>query len=152
MTWLLLLLNDHDILLLHSPLKADQLIEAIRAGEWMPAPPYDHLLPTTQPGEVARWRAFRRGGLVVVMPHPSSRQQAPRFASANLTLNLSPRQRQIVQFLSEGLTIKEIARQLKLHPRTVALHIAEIKSRLGGSTLSQSVGKATVLGLCRPKK
>ena len=152
MTRLLFLLNDDDVLLLSSPLPADQLVEAIRAGEWRPSPPCDHLLPVTHPGEPPRLRAFRRGSLVIVTTQPGGMKKFHRPVSGKTSLHLSPRQRQIIQLLSEGLTIKEIAARLKLHPRTVSLHIAEIKSRLGGSTLSQSVGRATLLGLCRPKK
>jgi DNA-binding NarL/FixJ family response regulator len=37
-------------------------------------------------------------------------------------LSLSPRQREVLQLLAEGHTMKEIARILKITPRTVAFH------------------------------
>ncbi|MDZ4159908.1 MAG: helix-turn-helix transcriptional regulator [Anaerolineaceae bacterium] len=151
MTWLLFLLNDQNFLVLKSDLAAGALVAAIRSGNWTPPPPYDALLPNPPANEQPRFSAIRQGRLVVIAPHPYPRLvRRPSMDEHKLTL--SPRQSQILQFLSEGLTIKEIASRLKLHPRTVGLHIAALKARLGGSTLSHSIGKATILGLCRPKK
>ena len=57
-------------------------------------------------------------------------------------VGLPQRQRQVLSLLCEGLTIKQIAGRLGLHPRTVGLHIRGLKERFGaenmGSDISQS--------------
>jgi DNA-binding NarL/FixJ family response regulator len=44
---------------------------------------------------------------------------------------LSPRQREVLQLLAEGHTMKEIARVLKITPRTVAFHKYSMMEQLG---------------------
>lgn len=46
-------------------------------------------------------------------------------------LELSPRQRQVVQLLAQGKTVKEIADALDLSVTTVEHHTKRIKQRLG---------------------
>jgi len=45
--------------------------------------------------------------------------------------DLSPRQREVIRLLAEGQTMKEIARELKITPRTVAFHKYSIMELLG---------------------
>jgi len=45
--------------------------------------------------------------------------------------DLSPRQREVLQLLAEGHTMKEIARLLKITPRTVAFHKYSMMEQLG---------------------
>jgi DNA-binding CsgD family transcriptional regulator len=59
---------------------------------------------------------------------------------------LRPRQRQVLLLLAHGLSNKEIAAQLNLHPRTVAMHIAALKALFGASSRAQSIHKAVELG------
>ena len=47
------------------------------------------------------------------------------------TGELSPRQREVLQLLAEGRTMKEIARILKITPRTVAFHKYSMMETLG---------------------
>jgi DNA-binding CsgD family transcriptional regulator len=56
------------------------------------------------------------------------------------------RQRQVLLLLAHGLSNKEIAAQLNLHPRTVAMHIAALKALFGASSRAQSIHKAVELG------
>src|SRR5262249_51777016 len=44
---------------------------------------------------------------------------------------LSPRQREVLQLLAEGHTMKEIARILQITPRTVAFHKYTMMAQLG---------------------
>lgn len=53
---------------------------------------------------------------------------AGKFAQ---TKSLTPRQRQILQLISEGKNVKEIAYQLELSVKTVESHRAELMERLG---------------------
>ncbi len=58
-----------------------------------------------------------------------NRLQNPEPAKA--TTELSPRQREVLQLLAEGHTMKEIARLLKISPRTVAFHKYTMMEALG---------------------
>jgi DNA-binding NarL/FixJ family response regulator len=55
------------------------------------------------------------------------------------TVELSPRQREVLQLLAEGHTMKEIARILKITPRTVAFHKYSIMDTLGVKSSAQLV-------------
>jgi DNA-binding NarL/FixJ family response regulator len=52
-------------------------------------------------------------------------------AAAVRPAELSPRQREVLQLLAEGNTMKEIARVLKITPRTVAFHKYSKMEQLG---------------------
>jgi DNA-binding NarL/FixJ family response regulator len=62
-------------------------------------------------------------GLVDAFLHPP--ESAPRAGE------LSPRQREVLQLLAEGRTMKEAARILKISPRTVAFHKYGMMEELG---------------------
>lgn len=53
------------------------------------------------------------------------------FAAHAVTVDLSPRQRQILRFLKEGLTNKEIAVRLNVSPCTVKNHVHATLRKLG---------------------
>jgi DNA-binding NarL/FixJ family response regulator len=50
---------------------------------------------------------------------------------AGKNVDLSPRQREVLQLLAEGHTMKEIARLLKITPRTVAFHKYSMMEQMG---------------------
>ena len=52
---------------------------------------------------------------------------------------LSPRQREVLQLLAEGHTMKEIARVLKITPRTVAFHKYSMMEQLGVTSSAELV-------------
>lgn len=56
---------------------------------------------------------------------------------------LSPRQREVLQLLAEGYTMKEIARVLKITPRTVAFHKYSMMEQLGVRSGAELVQYAT---------
>jgi DNA-binding NarL/FixJ family response regulator len=67
-------------------------------------------------------------------------------ASPEPTLT-SPRQREVLQLLAEGRTMKEIARTLKITPRTVAFHKYGIMKQLGVRSTAELVKAALKLGV-----
>lgn len=57
--------------------------------------------------------------------------------------SLTPRQRQVLQHVAAGHADKLIARDLKLSPRTVEMHVARALRALGATTRAEAVHKAT---------
>ena len=52
---------------------------------------------------------------------------------------LSPRQRDVFDHLVHGLQTKEVARRLRLSPRTVEVHRAQILERLGAPSITHMI-------------
>lgn len=48
-------------------------------------------------------------------------------------MTLTPRQRQVVQLLADGLSCPQIARRLAISPRTVHAHVRTIAAPLRGN-------------------
>jgi len=61
--------------------------------------------------------------------------------------SLSARERMIVLLMSNGLSNKEIARQLGIAPETVKSHAKRIFWKLTVRSRAQAVGRAAALGL-----
>jgi DNA-binding NarL/FixJ family response regulator len=80
--------------------------------------------------EVARGRSYitplATQGLVENLLHPAE--------TPAKTADLSDRQREVLQLLAEGRTMKEIARLLKITPRTVAFHKYAMMEQLGATS------------------
>jgi DNA-binding NarL/FixJ family response regulator len=85
--------------------------------------------------EVAQGRSYvtplATRGLVDNLLHASD--AAPR------SVELSARQREVLQLLAEGNTMKEIARVLKITPRTVAFHKYSMMELLGAKSTAELI-------------
>jgi DNA-binding NarL/FixJ family response regulator len=85
--------------------------------------------------EVSRGRSYvtplATHGLVENLLHPTH--------SPAKSVDLSPRQREVLQLLAEGHTMKEIARVLNITPRTVAFHKYAMMEQLGVTTNAELV-------------
>ena len=66
---------------------------------------------------------------------------------ADLAASLTTRQQQVLEFLSQGKTVSQIASRLGISPRTVETHVATLYRRLGVNTRVQAVSQAARLGL-----
>jgi DNA-binding NarL/FixJ family response regulator len=64
---------------------------------------------------------------------------------------LSPRQREVLQLIAEGLSTKEIAGRLELSVKTVETHRAELMERLGIHGVAGLVRYAIRVGLVQPE-
>jgi len=62
-------------------------------------------------------------------------------------VSLSPRERTVVVLMSDGLSNKQIARQLCVAPDTVKWHAANIFWKLAVRNRAQAVYRAATLGL-----
>jgi DNA-binding NarL/FixJ family response regulator len=66
---------------------------------------------------------------------------------ADLEAGLTPRERQVLDLLSGGFTIGQIASRLGISPRTVETHVAKVYRKLGVRTRVQAISRAATLGL-----
>jgi len=69
-----------------------------------------------------------------------------RDALDHSDVSLSPRERGIVRLMSQGLTNKQIARQLGIAPETVKTHTKRIFLKLTVCSRAQAVYRAVALG------
>ena len=144
MTHILLIFDENSMLTFEDDQPALLLVEKINAGEWTPPPTALNLLETLSEKSL---RAVTLGNWVIAsLQEP---QEVFR-ASFPVEIQLTQRQREVLELLSQGLTHKQICQRLNLSQRTVNMHIANLKAKLKSETNAQSVGRATALGFCRP--
>lgn len=60
---------------------------------------------------------------------------------------LTPRERDCMQAIAQGLRIDAVANRLKIMPVTVELHLRNARGKLGAQTLPQAVALALRSGL-----
>lgn len=109
--------------------------------------------------QVAGSRALRHGDLVrfgAVVARFDDRSAAMEREDATEMMEaapdteqpmLSPRQKEVLAFLRDGLTNPEIARRLGVTERTVKAHCQEVFDRLGTRNRTAAVAAALRLGL-----
>jgi DNA-binding NarL/FixJ family response regulator len=66
---------------------------------------------------------------------------------AEVAAELTAREHQVLELLSDGHTMRQIATRLSISPRTVETHVAKVYRKLGVSTRVQAVSRAATLGL-----
>jgi DNA-binding NarL/FixJ family response regulator len=66
---------------------------------------------------------------------------------AEVAADLTARERQVLELLSDGQTMRQIATRLGISPRTVETHVAKLYRKLGVRTRVQAVSRAATLGL-----
>ncbi|MBI5028392.1 MAG: response regulator transcription factor [Actinobacteria bacterium] len=85
------------------------------------------------------------------MPHVAEscrrEQRARSAADAAAALNLTAREVEVLQLLSEGLLARTIAARLGLSPRTVHKHLSNVYSKLGVHDRLVAVSIARAQGL-----
>jgi two-component system nitrate/nitrite response regulator NarL len=67
--------------------------------------------------------------------------------SSEVDASLTPREREILELLAEGLTMQQIGRRLDISPRTVETHVANLYRKLAVRSRVQAVSRAASLGL-----
>jgi pimeloyl-ACP methyl ester carboxylesterase/DNA-binding CsgD family transcriptional regulator len=90
--------------------------------------------------EVAVTRALRSGLLPLGEGQPTDAGESPAVV-------LSPREREVLSLVAEGMTEREIAERLVVSPHTVHRHMANIRAKLGRGSGASAVADATRLGL-----
>jgi DNA-binding NarL/FixJ family response regulator len=66
---------------------------------------------------------------------------------ADLAALLTRRERQVLELLSDGLTMSQIASRIGISPRTVETHVSKVYRKLGVRTRVHAVSRAAALGL-----
>lgn len=135
MTRILFLPDAHSQVTLESEALPEAIVQAVNAGFWRLPAPYAAWFS-------ARLQAVQQGEVVILTPADTAAPKPSLPGGASLT----PRQREIVLALSQGLTSKEIARRLGVQPRTVEYHIAHLKQRLDARSRPELVSRAAALG------
>ncbi|WP_410010761.1 response regulator transcription factor [Variovorax sp. PAMC26660] len=77
----------------------------------------------------------------------SPRREEARADGGRPDVDLTPREREILQFVAQGLTNREIAQQLLLSRHTVECHIKHIYQKLAVSSRTKAVFEARSRGL-----
>ena len=149
MTRLLFLPGPEQMFLLDIPTPPEDLIQAVNHNGRSLPPPLDSLLAQLAPQAVGgNLSAFRLNTLVVISASCDEANLLTASAAAT-PIHLSPRQKQVLELLIAGCTLKAIAYRLDIKASTVRMHLTGIKEKLGTQTLAQTVGRAVALGLCR---
>ncbi|MCW3043539.1 MAG: DNA-binding response regulator, partial [Actinobacteria bacterium] len=66
--------------------------------------------------------------------------------------SLTPREKEVLRLLSEGLSARQMARRLDLSERTINTHVANVYRKLAVSNRVQAVRQAIRLGLVNEPK
>lgn len=125
---------DHPVILLTGHGTVDMCRRAFKAGaaEFLEKPVDDEVLLD------ALQTAVRR--------HTRARQERQTDQAARQHFSqLSPREREVLALVADGLTNKEIARRLALSPRTVETHRANLFDKLEAPNLAQLVRRYAAL-------
>jgi DNA-binding NarL/FixJ family response regulator len=102
------------------------------------------------PGIDAALQAVRSGLTVIDTPLAESLVPGPRTPSPPKGRGeLTERERQVVQLLSEGLSNKLIADRLGISDHTAKFHVNGVMMKLGASTRTEAVVEAMRRGLIR---
>jgi len=117
------------------------------------------VLPNTATGEeiLAAVEAALAG--LIVLPRDALEifEETPSMQEANhkstaldlepLTETLTPRERQVLDMMAEGLGNKEIAWELQISEHTVKFHVSSILAKLGASSRTEAVTQGLRRGL-----
>jgi DNA-binding NarL/FixJ family response regulator len=66
---------------------------------------------------------------------------------AEVAATLTPREREVLALLAEGLTTQQMGRRLGIRARTVETHVGTLYRKLGVRTRVQAVARAAALGM-----
>lgn len=84
---------------------------------------------------------------VIALPDVMSKSSVFQTAGGS---RLTRRQLDVLNFLSQGKTGKQIAGRLNISQRSVSLHISALKRNLNANTAAECVQKAARLGILKP--
>lgn len=120
----------------------ERILDAVRAGA------VGYLLKGAPRDEVFRAVRTVHAGGSLLEPIIASKllQQISREQEVG-TEPLTPREREVVRMLAQGLQNKEIALELSISERTVKFHVSSILAKLGAGNRTEAVALAAQQGL-----
>ena len=96
-----------------------------------------YLLKDAEPDELLRGIRAAAAGQAPLAPRAASELLADRF-EGRPAAELTPREREVLEMVAEGLPNKLIARRLEISEATVKAHLTRIFERLGVSDRTQA--------------
>ncbi|MBW7832940.1 MAG: response regulator transcription factor [Simplicispira suum] len=125
---------DQPVILLTGHGTVDMCRRAFKAGaaEFLEKPVHDEVLIEALQQAVRQHVRSRQR-------NQSDQETSERYAQ------LSPREREVLGLITQGLTNKEIGRALELSPRTVETHRANLFAKLGAESLAQLIRRYAAL-------
>ena len=81
------------------------------------------------------------------LPTQEANHESAALDREPLTETLTPRERQILELMAEGLGNKEIAWRLKISEHTVKFHVSSILAKLDASSRTEAVTQGLRRGL-----
>jgi DNA-binding NarL/FixJ family response regulator len=138
------LIPDAKLLVLAETRSIDQVREAFRQGAT------GYLLKTSKVQELTQAIGTMLRGRAYVTPLITENLADSWLREANKEkplLALTPRQQEVLRLLMEGNSMRQIAKILKVSPRTVAFHKYRIMSRLGSSSSVELIRYAIKHGI-----
>ena len=105
------------------------LASGIPGAQFVELDSKNHILLEDEPA----WERFREAVLEFIGPRGSPRGEDPAFAS------LSPREREVLALITEGLGNAEIAERLSISEKTVRNHVSNLFDKLGVWTRAQAI-------------
>lgn len=115
---------------------AEAMVEAVRAGARgyvVKGAPGGEIIAAIR--EVAAGGSYFRGAAANAI--------AREVRSPHDPDGLTPREREVIRLVSEGLSNKQIAQRLGIAERTAKFHVRQIMSKLGADNRAQAVALAT---------
>lgn len=138
-------LPETEVIALTSVLESDSVVGAVKAGA------IGYLLKDTQAPELRRSIKAAAAGQIQLSPQASAYLMREIQAEAT-TEPLTERETEVLRFLAQGHSNKEIANQLHIVEDTVKTHIRHILAKLGVRSRTQAVLYALRLGLVSDKQ
>ncbi len=124
----------------------ENLIRAIRLGA------KGYILKDTSPELfMASLKVILLGGSMIT-PKIAAKiieEFVPEFPEENSSSKLSPREKEILDYVSLGFKYSDIADELDISPHTVARHIEKIYSKLEVNSRSEAIMKARRMGILK---
>jgi len=113
----------------------EEIVRTINRGDWQSILGFD-------PTPLHAWEAMRVGKMVIVFP-PVAPEDYPEVL-------LFPKEIQLLQAYSAGLSVEQAAFSLRVSVKTIRNHTKKLCLKLNSRSVPELLSKATALGMVKP--